>query len=225
MNLDFNFLKESYIYFLDGAKWTLIISLISVFIGTLFGTLLCFMKRSKFKIFKIISTVYVEIVRGTPLLLQIMIVYIGSSAVFDIDIDVLPAAIIAIALNSGAYVSELIRAGIDAVDKGQLEAARSLGMTEGKAMILIILPQAIRKILPAVGNEFVAVIKESSMASTIGVAELMYGANVVTGVTYKAFEPLIVAAVFYFIMTFSLGRLMSYIERKLSIDDKSTELA
>ncbi|MGG5460721.1 amino acid ABC transporter permease [Clostridium sp. B9] len=218
--LDFSFLKEYFPVFLEGAQWTLIISAITVILGTLLGTLLCFMKRSKFSIFKvrilnIISSIYIEIVRGTPLLLQIYIVYFGLPS-FGIQLDVLPSCIIAIALNSAAYVSEIIRAGIDAVDKGQLEAARSLGMTEGMAMRLVILPQAIKNILPAIGNEFVAIIKESSMASTIGVAELMYSAKIVTGATYKGFEPLIVIAVFYFVMTFSLGRAMSYLERRLN---------
>lgn len=223
--MDFGFLSKYYIYFIDGVKWTILISFISVFFGALLGMILCFMKRSnfgigKFKIFRAIATVYIEIIRGTPLLLQIYIVYYGSAMLFGMDIPALAAGIIAISLNSGAYVSEIIRAGIDAVDKGQLEAARSLGMTESMAMRLIILPQAIRNILPAIGNEFVAIIKESSMASVIGVGELMYGAKLVTGATYQAFEPLIVAAVFYFAMTFSLGRLMGYVEKKLKSEDK-----
>lgn len=230
MALDFSFLPKYYTYFLEGAKWTILISLITVFFGTLLGMVLCFMKRSKFNIFgvkilNIISTVYIEVIRGTPLLLQIMIVYNGSAILFGLDIAALPAAIIAISLNSGAYVSEIIRAGINAVDKGQLEAARSLGMNESMAMKLVILPQAVKNILPAVGNEFIAVIKESSMASTIGVAELMYGAKAISGSTYKVFEPLIVTAVIYFIMTFSLGRLMSFIERRMNTDDSHKQSA
>ena len=198
--LDFSFLKEYFPVFLEGAKWTLIISAITVVLGALLGTILCFMKRSKISIFKVkilrvISTAYVEVIRGTPLLLQIYIVYFGLPS-FGIQLEVLPSCIIAISLNSAAYVSEIIRAGIDAVDKGQLEA--------------------IKNILPAIGNEFVAIIKESSMASTIGVAELMYSSKIVTGATYKGFEPLIVIAMFYFVMTFSLGRAMSYVEKRLS---------
>lgn len=224
--MDFGFLSKYYIYFFNGAKWTILISLISVFFGALLGMILCFMKRSKFtilrvKIFQIISTAYIEVIRGTPLLLQIWIVYYGADMMLNIDMSPLIAAIIAVSLNSGAYVSEIIRAGIEAVDKGQLEAARSLGMTESMAMRLIILPQAVKNILPAIGNEFVAIIKESSMASTIGVPELFYGTKIITGSSYKVFEPLIVAAVFYFVMTFSLGRLMSYVERRMKADDTS----
>lgn len=222
--MNFDFISEYYIYFLEGAKMTLLISLVVVLFGSFLGAILCFMKRSHFSIFKvkilkIIASIYIEIIRGTPLLLQIMIVYNGSAILFGVDIDALPAAIIALSLNSGAYVAELIRAGIDAIDKGQLEAARSLGMTEAMSMRLIVIPQAIRNILPAIGNEFVAVIKESSMASTIGVSELMYGAKVVAGDTYRAFEPLIIAGIFYFIMTFTLGRIMSYLERRLKAND------
>ncbi|MDI9217227.1 amino acid ABC transporter permease [Clostridium tertium] len=211
-------------YFIDGVKWTLLISLISVLLGVLLGSILCFMKRSNFVIFKInplkiIANVYIEIIRGTPMLLQIMIVYIAFDELLGINMSPLTAGIIAVSLNSAAYVSEIIRAGIDAVDKGQLEAARSLGMNQFMAMKLIIIPQATKNILPAIGNEFVTVIKESSMASVIGVGEIMYSAKVITGKTFRAFEPLIVAAVFYFVITFTLGRVMNYIERRMKASD------
>lgn len=224
MTLDFSFLSSYMPYFLDGVKWTILISLISVLLGVILGSLLTFMKRSKFTIFKInplkvIATAYIEIIRGTPMLLQIMIVYYAFDELFNINMAPLPAGIIAVSLNSAAYVSEIIRAGIDAVDKGQYEAARSLGMSQFKAMRLIIMPQAISNILPAIGNEFVTIIKESSMASVIGVGEIMYAAKVIRGKTFRGFEPLIVAAAFYFIITFTLGRLMNYIERRMKVGD------
>lgn len=224
MSLDFSFLPEYLPYYIDGVKLTLLISLITVFFGVIFGSVLFFMKTSnlsigKIKPFKIIASVYIEIIRGTPMLLQIMIVYAGSNMVFGIDLSALTSACIAIALNSAAYVSEIVRAGIEAVDKGQMEAARSLGMTKSKAMVLVVIPQAIRNILPAVGNEFVTIIKESSMASVIGVGELMFASKVVTGAVYLQLEPLMVAAVFYFILTFTLGQIMSYIERRLKASD------
>ena len=151
--------------------------------------------------------------------LQIFIVYAGAEPFLGIDLTALQSAFIAIALNSAAYVSEIVRAGIDAVDKGQMEAARSLGMKKSTAMILIVVPQAIRNILPAIGNEFVTVIKESSMASVVGVGELMYAAKIVQGSTYRSLEPLIVAAGFYFILTFTLGRVISLIERRMKVSD------
>ena len=127
--------------------------------------------------------------------------------------------VIALALNSAAYVSEIIRAGIDAVDKGQMEAARSLGMNQRLAMFYIVIPQAFKNILPALGNEFISVIKESSMVSVIGVAELMYNAGVVRGNTALGLEPIIVAAVIYFIITFTMTRALGYVERRMKASD------
>lgn len=216
--MNFSFLTKGYFfYFLQGAKWTIIISLVSVFFGVLFGFLLTLLKRSKLGVLRSIAAIYIEIVRGTPLLLQIFIVYFGLGRI--VKLEEVVAVIIALSLNSAAYVSELIRAGIEAVDKGQMEAARSLGMPEGMGMKLIVVPQAIKNILPAVGNEFVAIIKESSLASTLGVAELIYGAKVAGSTTFSYFEALIVSAGFYFLMTFSLGRFMKYVERRMKVSD------
>lgn len=224
MALDFSVLAGKMKYFYEGIQFTILISFLSVLFGVIFGSVLTLMKRSKFKIGKvnplsILATAYIEIIRGTPMLLQIMLVYYGFDQLLGIDMKALTAGIIAVSLNSAAYVSEIIRAGIDAVDKGQLEAARSLGMSQLMAMKLIIIPQAIKNILPAIGNEFVTVIKESSMASVIGVGEIMYSVKVVTGQTYRSFEPLIVAAVFYFVITFTLGRVVNYIERRMKASD------
>ena len=224
MGFDFSFVSKYIPYYLEGVKYTLLISLITVMFGALFGSILFFMKSSnihiwKIKPLKIIAVSYIEIIRGTPMLLQILIMYNGSKMFFGIDLSPFTAAVIAIALNSAAYVSEIVRAGIEAVDKGQMEAARSLGMKKGKAMMLIVIPQAVKNILPAIGNEFVAVIKESSMASIIGVNELMFAGKVVQGSTYLGLEPYIVAAGFYFIMTFTLGRIISLIERRMKKSD------
>ena len=224
MNLDFGFIVEYLPYYFSGIKYTLLISLVAVLFGAFFGSILFYMKSSAFHIWKIkplkiLAVAYIEIIRGTPMILQIFIVYAGAEPFLGIDLSALQAAFIAIALNSAAYVSEIVRAGIDAVDKGQMEAARSLGMKKSTAMMLIVVPQAIRNILPAIGNEFVAVIKESSMASVVGVGELMYAAKIVQGSTYRSLEPLIVAAAFYFILTFTLGRIISVIERRMKVSD------
>ena len=211
-------------YYFEGIKYTLLISFVAVLFGAVFGSLLFYMKSSNFHIWKIkplkiIAVAYIEIIRGTPMILQIFIVYAGAEPFFGMDLSALQAAFVAIALNSAAYVSEIVRAGIDAVDKGQMEAARSLGMKKSTAIMLIVVPQAVRNILPAIGNEFVAVIKESSMASVVGVGELMYAAKIVQGSTYRSLEPLIVAAGFYFILTFTLGRVISLIERRMKVSD------
>ena len=224
MNLDFSFIVEYMPYYFEGIKYTLLISFVAVLFGAVFGSLLFYMKSSNFHIWKIkplkiIAVAYIEIIRGTPMILQIFIVYAGAEPFFGMDLSALQAAFVAIALNSAAYVSEIVRAGIDAVDKGQMEAARSLGMKKSTAMMLFVVPQAVRNILPAIGNEFVAVIKESSMASVVGVGELMYAAKIVQGSTYRSLEPLIVAAGFYFILTFTLGRVISLIERRMKVSD------
>ena len=224
MNLDFSFIVEYMPYYFEGIKYTLLISFVAVLFGAVFGSLLFYMKSSNFHIWKIkplkiIAVAYIEIIRGTPMILQIFIVYAGAEPFFGMDLSALQAAFVAIALNSAAYVSEIVRAGIDAVDKGQMEAARCLGMKKSTAMMLIVVPQAVRNILPAIGNEFVAVIKESSMASVVGVGELMYAAKIVQGSTYRSLEPLIVAAGFYFILTFTLGRVISLIERRMKVSD------
>ena len=218
---DFSFIGENLPRYLDGVKMTLLISLVSVIFGVVFGSILCFMKSSnigiwKIKPLKIIAVVYIEVIRATPMILQILMVYAGSNMVFNLDLSAFTSAVIAISINSSAYVAEIIRAGIDSVDKGQMEAARSLGMNKAMAMRLIIIPQAVRTILPAIGNEFVAVIKESSMASVIGVTELIFNAKVVIGATYLPIESYLIAAGFYFIITFPLGRLMNYLERRLN---------
>ena len=224
MNLDFSFIAEYMPYYFKGIKYTLLISFVAVLFGAIFGSILFYMKSSNFHIWrikplKILAVAYIEIIRGTPMILQIFIVYAGAEPFFGMDLSALQAAFVAIALNSAAYVSEIVRAGIDAVDKGQMEAARSLGMKKSTAMMLIVVPQAVRNILPAIGNEFVAVIKESSMASVVGVGELMYAAKIVQGSTYRSLEPLIVAAGFYFILTFTLGRVISLIERRMKVSD------
>lgn len=224
MGLDFSFVPKYMPYYFEGIKLTLFISLVTVLFGALFGSILFYMKSSnlhiwKIKPLKIVAVCYIEIIRGTPMLLQILIMYAGSKMMFGLDLTALQAAIFAIALNSAAYVSEIVRAGIEAVDKGQMEAARSLGMTKTQGMIMVVIPQAVKNILPAIGNEFVAIVKESSMASVIGVGELMFQGKVVTGITYRGFEPLIVAAIFYFIITFTLGRILAVVERRMKVSD------
>ena len=217
--MNFTFLEKYYGYFLSGAEITIVLAFFAVLFGTIMGLGLTLLRRSKFKILRMIGTVYVEFVRGTPLLVQIYIIYIGLPKLLGIDLSDITTGAIALALNSSAYVSEIIRAGIEAVDKGQMEAARSLGMNQKTAMINIIIPQAFKNILPALGNEFISVIKESSMVSVIGVAELMYNANTVKGNTALGLEPVIVAAVVYFIITFTLTRALGYVERRMKVSD------
>ena len=210
-------------FFLEGCKNTLILALFSVLIGTLGGTLLSLCRMSKFKPLKYIAVAIVEFVRGTPLMVQLMFIFYGLPMIGVTlpDISFIPnfsrfmAGVVAMSLNSSAYVSEIIRSGIQAVDPGQMEAARSIGFTYGESMRKIILPQAVKNILPALGNEFVTVIKESSIVSVIGIADLMFRTNDVIAVTYRSLQALLIAALLYFVMTFITGRLVSLAERKM----------
>jgi His/Glu/Gln/Arg/opine family amino acid ABC transporter permease subunit len=206
-------------YYIKGTEITIVLAFFAVLFGTLLGLALILLRRSKIKPISYIATAYVEFVRGTPLLVQIYIIYIGLPKLIGIDMPDMTVGAIALALNSGAYISEIIRAGIDAVDKGQMEAARSLGMSQRLAMFEIIIPQAFKNILPALGNEFVSIIKESSMVSVIGVAELMFNAGIVRSNTALGLEPVIVAAVVYFILTFTMTRALGYVERRMKASD------
>lgn len=207
-------------FFISGVKNTVLLAVFSVYLGVVFGVFLALMKISKNRIFNIISTSYIEFIRGTPLLVQLYIIYYGLPNI-GINLPDFLAGIVALSVNSTAYVAEIIRAGIQAVDKGQMEAARSLGMTYNMTMKYIIIPQAFKNILPALGNEFIVVIKESSIVSVIGIHELMYNADTVRGNTFQPFEPLIVVALIYFIITFTLSKLLGLAERRMRVGDQS----
>lgn len=226
--MSFSFLKNYYMFFLEGAKITLLLAILTIFFGVIFGILLALTRISHNPILKTISAAYIEFIRGTPIMVQLFIVYYGLSfiGITFPDINVLGssfpdlmAGVTALSINSAAYVAEIVRAGIQAVDKGQMEASRSLGLTYFMSMKSIILPQAIKNVLPALGNEFIAIIKESSIVSIIGIHELMYNTDMVRGNTFKPFEPLIVTAGIYFIITFSLSTIVRTLERRLKTSD------
>jgi len=219
--LDFSFLQKYYGFFVDGTVITLLLSFFGVAFGVLLGVVFALMKLSKNKLIKGFSTAYIELIRGTPLLVQLYIVYYGLPRLIQVDFEDLTLGIVAISLNSAAYVAEIIRAGILSIDKGQMEAARSLGMSHKTAMTSIIIPQAFKNILPALGNEFIVLIKESAIVSVIGIHDLMYNTDTVRGNTYKPFAPLVVAAGIYFAITFTLSKLLGILERRLRAGDSS----
>ena len=211
-------------FFIEGVENTLILSFFSVLFGTILGTLMAMARMSKFVPLKWLATAYIEFFRGTPLMVQLMFIFYGLPMIgvtfptvsFIPDFDRFAAGVVAMSLNSCAYVAEVIRSGIQAVDKGQMEAARSLGFHHKQAMMLVILPQAVRNILPALGNEFVTIIKESSIVSVIGIADLMYRTKGVIAKTYNSLECLAIAALIYFVLTFVGGRLIALMERKMA---------
>lgn len=197
---------------------TVELTLISVGIGVIIGIFGGIARVSKNPILLIPSTIYVEVIRGTPLLAQLFIVYFGLPSL-GINLPPFTAAVIAMGINSGAYVTEIFRGGIQSIERGQMEAARSLGLSYLQAMRYIILPQAFRRILPPLGNEFIAMLKDSSLASTIAIAELMRVGREITSRTFRSFEVLTVVALMYLAITLPLSLIVRYTERRMSISD------
>ncbi len=218
MQLDFSILIKSFPYLLAGSWMTVKITSLSVAVGIVIGIFGGLMRVSKNLILYWISTVYVEVIRGTPLLVQIFIVYFGLPSL-GIRLTPYLSAVAALGINSGAYVSEIVRGGIQSISKGQMEAARSLGMSYVQAMRYVILPQALVRILPPLGNEFIALLKDSSLVSTIAIAELTrVGQQIITR-TFQSFEIWTGVALFYFVMTFIMSRIVRFLESRLAIDE------
>ena len=178
----FDFLPKYYTTYIDATVTTLKVSLIALLIGLLLGIVICLAKISTIKVLNVLATIYVEVIRNTPILVQIMIIYFALPEV-GISFTPFMSAIIALSINSGAYVSEIFRSGILAIDKGQMEAGRSLGLSYFQTMKFIILPQALKNSLPALGNEFISLVKESSIVYFVGVADIMFAANTVKNAT------------------------------------------
>lgn len=220
MNFDFGLIVNSLPLLLMGAGVTVQITLLSVGLGLLIGMFVGIARLSKTWTIRMLSTIYVDFIRGTPLLVQIFIIYFALPIVAGKRIDPFIAAITACSINSGAYVAEIFRAGIQSIDKGQMEAGRSLGMTWGQTMRYIILPQAFKRIIPPLGNEFIAMLKDSSLVSVIGFEELTRRGQLIIARTYGSFEIWMAVAVIYLVMTLTISRLVDYLERRYKIDDK-----
>ncbi|MFL2088716.1 ABC transporter substrate-binding protein/permease [Leuconostoc mesenteroides] len=201
--------------FVRGTLLTLALAAVAVVLGIVLGTVFALFKLSPNAILRIIGNVYVEYVRGTPLLVQAFMVFFGTQ-VIGLNLSAFAAGALAMGLNSAAYVAEIIRSGINSVDFGQTEASRSLGLSKGKTMRYVILPQAVKNILPALGNEFVTIIKEGSVVSVIGVGELMFQTGVVQGASFKPFFPLVIASLIYFVLTFGISRSLGYAEKRMN---------
>lgn len=225
MSFHWNVIFENYGVFLEGARRTLYLSALGVVFGTLIGMFIGLLRSQKptnwlLRALYSIASFYVELMRGTPFIVQLYLVYYGAPMLFGINIPEWPAGIAAISLNSGAYVSEIFRAGIQSIDKGQMEAGRSLGLTWWQSMRQIILPQAVRRSLPPLGNEFITLIKESSIVSVIGIQELTFKGNIVKSATYAPFEAMLAVAVLYLIMTWVTGRIIRSLEGRLQSGDQ-----
>ncbi|SMC40446.1 amino acid ABC transporter permease [Sporomusa malonica] len=220
MNFDFDLIIRSFPLLLMGAGVTVQISALSVSFGLLIGMFVGMARLSVIWPVKMLAAVYVDVIRGTPLLVQIFLIYFALPLVVGQRIDPFIAAITACSVNSGAYVAEIFRAGIQSIDKGQMEAGRSLGMTWAQTMRYIILPQAFKRIIPPLGNEFIAMLKDSSLVSVIGFEELTRRGQLIIARTYGSFEIWLTVAFIYLMMTFTISRVVDYLERRYKTDDK-----
>ncbi|MGE5627262.1 MAG: amino acid ABC transporter permease [Solirubrobacterales bacterium] len=211
--------------FIRGAGVTLLISITGTIIGSIIGMLIGVIrtipmpekgaKRGLLKTINMILSMYIEFFRGTPMIVQAMVIYYGSALAFGVDMDRLFAAIFIVSINTGAYMSEIVRGGIVSIDKGQFEASHAIGMTHIQTMVNVVIPQVVRNILPATGNEFVINIKDTSVLNVISVSELYFSTKSIAGNNFRYFESFFVACVIYFIMTFTVTRILRYIEHKI----------
>ena len=210
--------------FLQGVACTVSLSALTVVFGFILALILAICRMGKLKVLKALATVYVELFRATPMVVQIFLdgvkVLPGYKLFGFIRFERFFPAVVALSLNSGAYLSEIIRSGIQSIDGGQTEAARSLGLNAWKTMRFVVLPQAIKNILPAIANEFVTIIKESAICYTIGVQDIMSAVNAVKGATYRMGEALIIATALYFCLTYPTSKIIAHFERKMSVGDK-----
>lgn len=225
LELIIKIVSKNWPMFMRGAGMTLLIAMVGTILGSTVGLLVGVIrtvpspergfKKYFLKLVNIILSIYIEVFRGTPMIVQAMVIYYGSKMAFDIDMDKLTAAIFIVSINTGAYMAEIVRGGIVSIDKGQFEAAQAIGMSHFQTMWNVVIPQVVRNILPATGNEFVINIKDTSVLNVISVTELYFQTKSVAGSTFKYFETFFVACVLYFIMTFTITRILRYIERKI----------
>lgn len=220
---------KSWPMFLRGAGMTLYISVIGTIMGAIIGLLIGSIrtipmpergfKRVILKIVNAFLAIYVEFFRGTPMIVQSMVIYYGSLMALNIDMDRTFAALFIVSINTGAYTAEIVRGGIISIDKGQFEAAHAIGMNHTKTMFHVILPQVVRNILPAIGNEFVINIKDTSVLNVISVTELFFQASSIAGNNFRYFEVYFVVCILYLIMTLTVTRILRYIEKKMDGPD------
>ncbi|KRN45414.1 amino acid ABC transporter permease [Limosilactobacillus ingluviei] len=219
---NYNFLDKYWSLFLQGVEVTIVLAVISILLGLVLGILVALLKMSKIKPVSLLASMYVGFIRDTPLLVQIYLVYIGLPKIVGVSIPDFVTGLVALTLYSTAYIAEIIRSGIQSLPVGQVEAATSLGMPQVRVMTDIVLPQAFKNILPALGNQFIGNIKDSSLVSVLGITDLMFAAQTVRGSTALGLEPMIVASGLYLVMTWSLNRLLNLFERRMRASDRTS---
>ncbi|MBP3400282.1 MAG: amino acid ABC transporter permease [Selenomonadales bacterium] len=220
MNLDFSVVFKVLPLLLEGAAVTIEITALSVGFGFIIGMLVGVARLAKMRPLKWLAMIYIDFIRGTPLLVQIFLIYFALPMITGTRIDPFFAAITACSINSGAYIAEIFRAGIQSIDKGQIEAGRSLGLNWFQTMRYVVMPQAFKRVIPPLGNEFIAMLKDSSLVSVIGFEELTRRGQLIIAKTYSSFEIWMAVAILYLIMTLTISRLVAYLERRYNVDDR-----
>jgi polar amino acid transport system permease protein len=220
MEYDLSLIMNSLPLLIRGAGVTLEITALAVGLGLVFGLIAALAQLSKFAPLKWLAKIYVDFIRGTPLLVQIFIIYFALPALLGQRIDPFVAAVAACSINSGAYIAEIFRAGIQSIEIGQLRAGLSLGMNWNQTMRYIILPQAFKRIIPPLGNEFIAMLKDSSLVSVIGFEELTRRGQLIIAKTYGSLEIWISVAIVYLVMTLTISRFVAYLEKRFAADDR-----
>ena len=220
MNFNFDLVVTSFPLLLLGAGVTIKITVMSVALGVLIGLFVGIARICRVRPLRFLAAVYVDFFRGTPLLVQIFLFYFAVPVITGQRIDPYVAAVGSCGINSGAYVAEIVRAGIQSIDDGQMEAGRSLGMTWAQTMRYIIVPQAIKRVIPPLGNEFIALLKDSSLVSVIGFEELTRRGQLIIAKTYGSLEIWFSVAIIYLVMTLSISRLVAYLEKRYNTDDR-----
>lgn len=220
--MDWGLAIESLPYLLKGALVTLELTAAAVAMGLIIGLAMALARLSNIKAVHWFAAAYIDFLRGTPLLVQIFLIYYGTPQLFDFvppDNFRFMSGILAMGFNSGAYIAEIFRAGIQSIDRGQTEAARSLGMSHWQSMRYIILPQAVKRVIPPLGNEFIAMLKDSSLVMVIGIEELLYSGKIVVGRTFQPIPIYVTVALIYLAMTMFISKLVAIAERRLGKSD------
>ena len=217
MDFRFDIIVNAFPLLIEGAIFTIQITVLSVALGIVIGLFVGIGRISSIKVIRYLSAIYVDFLRGTPLLVQIFLIYFALPVVTGINMNPFVAAITACSINSGAYVAEIFRAGIQSIDDGQMEAGRSLGLSWVQTMRYIIIPQAFKRVIPPLGNEFIALLKDSSRGSVIGFEELTRRGQLVIARTYASLEIWICVALIYLVMTLSISRFVAYLERRYQV--------
>ncbi|TCT20328.1 amino acid ABC transporter membrane protein (PAAT family) [Melghiribacillus thermohalophilus] len=218
MDIRFDVIQDYLPYFLQGMGLTIGLSLIGILMGSVMGLFIALGKMTRFKVIQFPFIWYINFFRGTPLFVQILLIHFGVMPIFMSPVNPIASAIVSLSLNAAAYIAEIFRAGIQSIDRGQMEAARSLGMSHVQAMRYVILPQAVKRMIPPLGNEFIVLLKDSSLAAVIAAPELMYWGRAASGATFRVWEPYLTVALIYLVLTLSLTYVLNYVERKLATE-------